>query len=248
MNKELSIYWLFFHLIQVSIFQFYAVRKLSNLSYSLIKKRNTEVAEKILPASGMLHSKYIDIGIGIICFGLLIFGFVSQNFYIYWTGKYLSLFGFLIMILFIDLLRASKFKQKIPLASKRSATLSHRLVGNIIPVWSWIIYVIVSLISLYHANEPKEKISTGIGIAVILVTAFFIEKRSKLPVSTTDDELYRRSEAWTIFFIAWFIPLVAPLKKYFGFYGVDTFFSTLPLLCFLIFLNSKIFKKLTDAV
>ena len=247
MNKELSIYWLFFHFIQVSIFQFYAARKLSNLSYSLIKKRNTEVAEKILPVSGMLHSQYIDIGIGIICIGLLIFGFVSQNFYIYWTGKYLSLFGFLITVLLIDLLRASKFKQKIPLASKRSASLSQRLVGNIIPVWSWIVYIIVSLISLYYANELKEKISMVIGISVILVTAFFIEKRSKLPVSTTDDELYRRSEAWTVCFIAWSFPILSPIKKYLGFYGVDAFFSTLPLLCFIIFLNSKIFKKLTDA-
>lgn len=95
-------------------------------------------------------------------------------------------------VLLIDLIKASQFKQKIPLAGKRSASLRQGLIGNIIPVWSWAVYIIVSFISLYYANGLKEKISMGIGISFILVTAFFIEKRSKLPVSTTDDELYKK--------------------------------------------------------
>jgi len=246
MNNNMNIYWLLFHLFQVCIFQFFAAEKMSNFTYIMLKKRNTDQSSSVLPTSKMPHHKNIDTAIGIFSMGLLALGFFLHSNYIYWSGKYLSLFGFLLTVLFIDLFQYSKFKNKIPLSSKRTASLNNRFVGKIIPLWWWIAYVVSSVAYLYFSDDLKSQLFLGISIIIILIIAYFIEKRSKLPMSTVDDELYRKSEMWTVYIIGWTFLIINPLKKYFGFYGIDAIFSTLPLFLFVIFLNSKLFKKITD--
>lgn len=245
MNDKFTISWLLFHFVQIIVFQFYASIRLSKLSYVLTTRRNPAVANDYMPEGGMLHSKKIDYVLGFICLCLLVVGFVLEDKYLYWAGKYISLFGFL-FCMELDLLKYKKLKKLIPLVERRSASLVERKIGRIIPLWSWGIYLIVNGFIFYYDPEMRSKISYLITVAVVLSAAIFTEVRSKLPISTIDDELYRKSEAWTIFIIAWSFPIVEPFKKHLGFYGMDGIFSTIPLICFFIFLNSKIYKKIVN--
>lgn len=243
MNNNFTFSWLVFHCLQVIVFQFVASIKLSKLSFVLTKRRNPEVAKDLMPAGGMLHSKKIDYVLGVLCLCLLVIGFILKDKYFYWAGKYISLFGFL-FCMELDLLKYSKLKKLIPLIEKRSASLVERKVGRIIPLWSWGIYVIVNGVIFYYDTEIRSKVTYLIAISVVVASAIYTEIRSKLPISTIDDEFYRKSEAWTVFIIAWSFPIVEPFKKILGFYGMDAIFSTIPLIAFVVFLNSSIYKKI----
>lgn len=244
MSNPQNVYWFILHAIQIIIFQFYAATKLSELTCQLIRNRNTQVADDILNKRKVLHSKWIDYTIGTLSLGLLVIGYLKENGELYWSGKYLSLFGFLITVLAIDLFKYEKLKIIIPLETKRTASLVSRKLGNIIPRWSWVLYTLVMFVVIYFQDTQKGKIILFFELLVILVIAYFTENRSKISGQAKDDEAYRKSEMITITIIAWAIPLFIPIEKYLGHFGIDAVFSTIPLIIFIIFLNSKSYKKI----
>ena len=246
MNSEINIYWLIFDILQVLIFQFYASARLSHLCYMMLKKRNPEVAKQFLPRSQMLHSKAWDVGIGLVSLAALFCGFMLDNSALYWAGKYLSIFGFLFTCLLLDLINYEKIKKSIPLSDKRSGSLNTRKIGRLIPLWSWVLYIAVNFLIVAKLENINTQILLGVTVVIFLAVAFFIEKRAKLPVSSEDDNLYRKSEALTILFIAWLAPFLIYFKNHLGSDALTASFSAIPLIFFILFLNSKIYKKLVS--
>jgi hypothetical protein len=186
----------------------------------------------------------VDAAIGVTSIMILVFGYFTDMPILYWSGKHLSLFGFLFTNLVIDLYQFEKLKKLIPLKQKRSATLQPRTLGRIVPIWAWLLCIIASLIIIIIEKDPVRKISTTFSVSVCLAAAIFTEKKSKVSDDVGDDQLYRKSEAWTIFVIACTFPIFIPLKAHLRHYGIDAVFSTVPLIAFGYFLNSKIYRKL----
>jgi hypothetical protein len=244
MKNEMNLVWLVFHIIQISLFQFYAAPRLSHLTWNLLRKRNPEVADETLGSKRCLHSSKVDGTIGVLSIMTLVVGYVTNMPILYWSGKYLSLFGFLFTNLVLDLYQYEKFKKLIPLKQKRSATLQPRTLGRIVPIWAWLLCIIASLIMIIIEKDPMQKISTTFAVLVCIAGAIFTEKKSKVSDDVGEDQLFRKSEAWTIFAIACTFPLFIPLKAHLRHYGIDAVFSTVPLIAFAYFLNSKIYKKL----
>ena len=102
------------------------------------------------------------------------------------------------------------------------------------------------LIVVYFEETQKEKIANAIGAIFILAVAYFTENRSKISGKAEDDDTYRKSEMMTIGLIAWSFPIIAPIKKHLGHFGIDALFSVLPLVIFITFLNSPIYKKIMN--
>jgi hypothetical protein len=175
---------------------------------------------------------------------ILVFGYFTDMPILYWSGKHLSLFGFLFTNLVIDLYQFEKLKKIIPLKQKRTATLQPRILGRIVPIWAWLLCLIASFIIVIIEKDPVKQISTTFAILVCVTAAFFTEKKSKVSDDFEEDQLFRKSEAWTIFVIACTFSLFLPFKEHLKLYGIDAVFSTVPLIAFACFLNSKIYKKL----
>lgn len=112
MKNEMNLVWFIFHIIQISLFQFYAAPKLSTFSWIILKKRNPEVAKEKLGIKNSLHPAMLDYLIGGISILVLLTGFFMAEPLIYWSGKYLSLFGFLFTTLGLDFFQYEKLKKK----------------------------------------------------------------------------------------------------------------------------------------
>lgn len=246
MDSYFKIEWLLFHAFQICIFQFFAASRLSKLTYFMVWNRNPKSASLVMPTNGQLHDKAWDYTFGVVSLLLLFSGYIIENKFIYWSGKYLSLYGFLLTVLVIDLYKYAKLKKLVPLEEIRSTTLVSRKVGRIIPLWSWVIYIIVSSLYIYSGESTKIRVISASSVLILLVVVFLTEKRSKLPISNLDDELYRKSEMITLTIIAWSFPIVGYFKSSLKFFGLDAIFSTIPLVCFIALLNSKIYKKIID--
>jgi uncharacterized membrane protein YfcA len=244
MKSEMNYAWLVFHAFQILIFQFYAAPRLSQLTWKLLKKRDPEQAKALFGAQNHLHHPQWDYVIGMVSLLALIVGFMQANQLVYWSGKYLSLFGFLFTTMAIDLCRYEKIKPQLPLKHKRSATLVPRSFGRIVPLWAWAVCILASIGLVLIEHEPGKQFTMAIAVCICVAAAVITEKKSKITDNLEDDQLYRRSEAWTIFIIACTFPVFTPLRSYLGHYGIDAVFSTVPLLTFAWFLNSGIYRKL----
>jgi hypothetical protein len=244
MKTEPTLYWMIFHFIQILLFNFYFARKQSHLTFHLLRKRNEVELDKILKHE-RLHSPIIDYTIGSIALFLLISGFQNNDPNLYWAGKYFSLFGFLFTVLGVDLYMYEKLKKRIPLISKRSADLKARNFGSTVPKWCWAIFLITSSIALFSIQTTKGMLIQIGTIIFIIMSGLMVEKRSKLPVKKTDDKEYRKNEGWTIFVIGMSLGIAPIVNRYIGHYGIDAIYSTIPLIAFIILLNSKIYKKIT---
>jgi hypothetical protein len=209
----------------------------------LLRKRNATEVDRLFTKQ-RLHSPSIDYAIGSVALLFLITGFIKLDPIMYWAGKYLSLFGFLFTALGIDLYIYEKFKKKIPLISKRTAEFKARNLGTTVPVWCWIIFLITSGIALFSVQSTKELLIQIGTVIFIMMSAIMVEKRSKLPVKNSDDKEYRTSEGWTIFVIGMFLAIGPVISRHIGHYGIDAIFSTIPLIAFIVFLNSDIYKKM----
>ncbi len=244
MKTEMNLFWLVFHVFQISLFQFYAAPRLSHFTLRLLRKRNPQAADETLGSRSSLHSFKVDSTIGILSITVLCLGFAAGKPLLYWAGKYLCLFGFLFTNLVLDLYRFDKFKKFIPLKQRRTATLQPRELGSIVPIWAWALSLTASLILIIIEKDPLKQFSITFAVGVCLAAAVFTEKKSKVTDEVEEDQLYRKSEAWTIYFISCTFPLFMPFKTYFGHYGIDAVFSIVPLMAFAYFLNSKIYRKL----
>jgi len=244
MNSPENVYWFVLHITQIIIFQFYAAKKMSSLTCQLLRNRNAHVAQDVLKGTRILHSNLWDYIIGIVSLGLLVTGYLQDHGPLYWSGKYLSLFGFLFTVLTLDLLKYEKLKKIIQLETKRSASLNSRKVGNIIPTWNWVLYSIVMLSLTYLEETQWGQVTNVITATFIIGAAYYTENRSKIPGKTKDDETYRRNEMLTITVIAWTIPISVPARKYLGHFGIDGIFSALPIVMFIIFLNTNVYKTI----
>lgn len=219
---------------------------MSNLAYDLLRKRNLELTGEILPKGNQLHSFLIDYTIGSVAIACLLYGYFTNNLPFYWAAKTISIVGFVFTTLVIDLTLYYRYKKEIPAMAKRTASLKTRELGRIIPLWSWGLYLVVSITAILYTTPLKTQLSLALGCAVLLITGYFVEKRTKMANNSEDDELYRKSEAWTIFIIAWSFPIIIPFRGLFTKYGVDALFSLIPLVLFVLFLNSSIYKKITS--
>jgi hypothetical protein len=193
-----------------------------------------------------LHSPLIDYAIGLVALFLLISGYLKDDPMLYWAGKYFSLFGFLFTVMGIDLYMYEKLKKRIPLVSKRSAELKPRSLGSTVPKWCWAIFLVISTGALFSIQTTKVLLIQVGTIIFILMSGLMVEKRSKLPIKNKDDKEYRSSEGWTIFVIGMCLGLGPIINRYVGHYGIDAIYSTIPLIAFIILLNSKIYKKITS--
>lgn len=246
MNSEMNYPWLIIYFVQISLFQFYAAPKLSLLTWKLLEKRNPELAMAHLGLRKTLHDPRWDYIIGAFAVTMLVSGFASSNLILYWSGKYLSLFGFLFTILVIDLIQFEKLKKLLPLKKKRSATLVPRTFGRIVPLWAWALCLIATSIFVIMEKDTMKQVVTGSAVLVCVGAAILTEKKSKISEDLEEDQLYRKSEMWTIFIIACTFPLFNPLSAYFSRYGIDAVFSSVPLIAFVWFLNSKVYKRIVS--
>jgi hypothetical protein len=244
MNSPENIYWFLLHITQIILFQFYIANKTSSLSCQIIRNRNPKIAQEILKDQKILHSNFWDYIIGTISLGLLFTGYFQDQGPLYWSGKYLSLFGFLFTVMALDLIKYKKLEKLIPLENIRTASLISRKLGNIIPTWSWVLYSIFMIIIICFEETVKAQIINASITIFILVSAYFTEKRSKISGKAIDDDNYRRSEMITIAVIAWSILIIEPIKKNLGHFEIDAIFSVLPIVMFIVLLNSKIYKKI----
>jgi hypothetical protein len=173
---------------------------------------------------------------------------IQNQFNIYWTGKSLSLFGFLFTGLILDLSQVKKFEKKIPLKVKREASLEKRFFGKIIPLWAWIFLFMISLSSAIFQESLKSKLFIIFSIIIILIVAYFTEKRVKLPTTTSNDEDYRKLEIYTVFFIGACLPIFFFLKLFFrdtfNFYAWESLFSLTPLIAFFLFFKSRPYQSI----
>ena len=244
MRDEMSTLWLVVHLLQISLFQFYAAPRLSRLTWKLLVSRNPERVTKDFVGRTQLHSSSWDYLIGSASIIFLVTGFAKGNLEIYWFGKYISIFGFLFTSLVVDLYLYEKLKGSFPLKLRRTATIVPRSFGRIVPLWAWSLCMVVSLYVASTASDVSKQLGIASAALVCLLAGIFVEKKSKITLDLQEDQLYRRSEAWTVFIVACTIPLSFAVTSYLGDFGLDALLSTVPLIAFVWFLNSKIYRKL----
>ncbi len=245
MNSNPTLLWFIFHAIQIILFNFYISKKMSHLSFIFLKRRNPHLVESLLNKQ-YLHTPMIDYVIGFIALGFLSWGYFSFSSQLYWSGKYTSLFGFLFVSSTIDLIQYERLKRKIPLVAKRSADFKARGVGKSVPIWCWILFLFLSIVGLFFVGNTKVfLIQLGV-IIFILASGYSIEKRAKLPIEQNEDKEYRESEVWTVYIIGVTLAIAPILSRFFGHYGIDAIYSSLAIVSFLLFINSKVYKKIID--
>lgn len=244
MQSDLSWPWLLFHLFQIIVFQFYAAPRLSELGMILTKKRNPSLANNIT-SDHHLHPPLWDYLVGVISVLLLLSGYFLDEVITYRIGHYTSVVSFLMTCLVYDGWRFQLLKKLIPLEDLRRATLEPRNIGRTIPVWAWLIFLAFSVI-FYILPEKifVVQLTRGFAILVFLIAAWFIDKRKPVTSNLQDDLAYRESEAWVVYIVAWLIPLTGVFKQYISSNIAEAAFAATPLLCFIFFLNSPIYKRL----
>jgi hypothetical protein len=241
-NEKLNISWLVFHLFQVGVFQFYAAPRFSHFAYKTLERRNPEATRAIMQGQQQVHPSWLDYLIGALSAGLLIYGVMSMNTQLYWIGKYLSVGGLLFTCLLLDNLLVSRFRKSVPPSAKRTATLTPRALGRIVPLWAWGAYGFISLL-IISMTISKSKLGSA-SLVIFFVAAGIISEKGAKVADPVDDDIFRRSEVWTIFLIACSLSVILPLKAYLDHTEMEAVISSLPLFVFLWFLNSPIYKKL----
>lgn len=245
MKSDLSWPWFLFHIFQTCIFQFYAAPRLSSLGMTLIKKRNQKVANEIGVSGAYLHEPRWDYSIGAISIACLAIGFFFNEMIFYRVGQNLSIIGFLLTCLFYDCWRISILKKLLPPPDVRRATLEPRKVGRTVPVWAWGIFLAFSIFFYILNNKIITEILIRSFVVVVMVSsAWFVEKRRPITDNQQDDLAYRTSEAWTVYAVAWTLPIIGFLKDNLTSNMAEAVLSTAPLICFIVFLNSPIYKRL----
>lgn len=245
MTNELNLYWMIFHLSQVIVFQFYAAPRLSHLSYKVIYNRNPDLAKTLLSGKSHLHPPMWDYLLAVVSISLIVYGYTQSDANIYLVGKYISILGLLLTCLIIDSYKSRIYKEKLPLIVKRSATLVPREIGSSVPIWGWVVYILVSsiLIFLLGSSIVSKLVSLSV-VAFFLAAAYRTDKRAKVFNDLEDDSLFRINESWTIFFVAWSFPLALMVKQFAGYNMVSAISSSAPLILFLFFLNSSVYKRI----
>tara|TARA_R110002049_G_scaffold184723_1_gene352997 strand:+ start:1381 stop:2121 length:741 start_codon:yes stop_codon:yes gene_type:complete len=243
MNK-INLPWLIFYIFQIGIFQFYAAPRLSRFGLSLMKLRNKEVFNQVSKYNKYFHNPLIDYVIGSILIAYLIYGYVFDNDQIISRAHILSVLAFLLTCLLIDGIRSYLLKKKLPLQSIRVASLKPRSIGVIVPRSLWISLFVFSAITFWYSTDKTLVFAVNLSVSIFgLCVGFFTERRKPIINNVEDDFAYRKSEAWTIFYVFLSLPCIFLAKFLYPEVVTSAIISAVPIIFFIGFLNSTLYKK-----
>ena len=244
MNK-INLPWLLFFLFQIIVFQFYAAPRISRFALALMKLRNIEAFESISRFNKFFHSPLIDYTFGVLISSYLLYGYSIKSDQIMNRAHILSVLAFLLTCLLIDGYRSFKLKKKLPLQALRFASLVPRAIGKIVPRYFWLSLFIFSSLVFWFTTDKFAVFLVNMSVSVFgLGVGFFVERRRPVINNVVVDFNYRKSEAWAIFFVFLTLPCIFLIKHLFPDAVLSAVISTIPIIYFICFLNSKLYKKI----
>ncbi len=244
MNK-INLPWLLFYLFQIIVFQFYAAPRLSRFGLALMRLRNRDAFQKISRFNRFFHSPWIDYSFGILLSAYLLYGYSVKSDKIINQAHILSVLAFLLTCLLIDGYRSFQLKKKLPLERVRFASLVPRAIGKIVPRYLWLGLFIFSTLVFWLTTDKFHVFLVNMSVSVFgLGVGFFIERRRPVINNVEADYNYRRSEAWTIFYVFLTLPCIFLIKHLFPDAVLSAVISAVPIIFFIYFLNSKLYKNI----